>query len=47
MKAGIGTASMTLPGGLVVAALVAVNAIGDIIDPASGKIVAGVRTPDG
>jgi L-aminopeptidase/D-esterase-like protein len=47
MKAGIGTASMTLSGGLVVAALVAVNAIGDIIDPASGKIVAGVRTPDG
>ena len=29
--------------GLVVAALVAVNAVGDIIDPATGKVVAGVR----
>jgi len=47
MKAGIGTASITTPEGLVVAALVAVNAIGDVIDPATGKVVAGVRTPDG
>ena len=47
MKAGIGTASITLPGGLVVAALVAVNAIGDVIDPTSGRVVAGVRTADG
>ena len=47
MKAGIGSASITLPDGLVVAALVAVNAAGDIIDPATGKVVAGVRTADG
>jgi L-aminopeptidase/D-esterase-like protein len=47
MKAGIGTASITMPNGLVVAALVAVNAVGDIIDPATGRVVAGVRTPDG
>jgi L-aminopeptidase/D-esterase-like protein len=47
MKAGIGTASITLPGGLVVAALVAVNAVGDIIDPSTGRVVAGVRTADG
>jgi L-aminopeptidase/D-esterase-like protein len=47
MKAGIGTAAITLPGGLVVAALVAVNAVGDVIDPATGRVVAGVRTPDG
>lgn len=47
MKAGIGTASLTLPGGLTVAALVAVNAVGDIIDPATGQIVAGIRSPDG
>ncbi len=47
MKAGIGTASITLPDGLVVAALVAVNAVGDIIDPATGKVVAGVRGEDG
>jgi L-aminopeptidase/D-esterase-like protein len=47
MKAGIGTAAITLPTGLVVAALVAVNAVGDVIDPATGKVVAGVRTEDG
>ena len=47
MKAGIGTASITTADGLVVAALVAVNAVGDIIDPATGRVVAGVRTADG
>jgi len=47
MKAGIGTASITLPNGLTVAAIVAVNAVGDIIDPANGTVVAGVRNPDG
>ena len=47
MKAGIGTAAIALPDGLVVAALVAVNAAGDIIDPASGRPIAGVRTEDG
>lgn len=47
MKAGIGTYAIALPDGLVVAALVAVNAVGDIIDPATGAVVAGVRTPDG
>src|SRR5205814_4417932 len=46
MKAGIGSASISLPNGLVVAALVAVNAVGDIVDPATGRIVAGVRNPD-
>jgi L-aminopeptidase/D-esterase-like protein len=46
MKAGVGTASITHPSGLVVAAIVAVNAVGDIIDPATGKVVAGVRNPD-
>jgi L-aminopeptidase/D-esterase-like protein len=46
-KSGLGTASITLPSGLVVAALVAVNAVGDIVDPATGKVVAGVRNPDG
>lgn len=47
MKGGIGTASITLPDGLVVAALVAVNAAGDIVDPATGQVVAGVRSEDG
>ncbi|OFW12683.1 MAG: peptidase S58 [Acidobacteria bacterium RIFCSPLOWO2_12_FULL_67_14] len=47
MKGGIGSASIRLPNGLVVGALAAVNAIGDIIDPASGQVVAGVRSADG
>ena len=47
MKAGIGSYSITLPNGLTVGAIVAVNAVGDIINPDTGKIVAGVRNPDG
>jgi L-aminopeptidase/D-esterase-like protein len=47
MKAGIGSAAIRMPDGLIVAALVAVNAAGDVLDPATGKIVAGVRTADG
>lgn len=47
MRGGIGTASITLRGGLTVAALVAVNAAGDIVDPGTGRIVAGARTPAG
>jgi L-aminopeptidase/D-esterase-like protein len=47
MKAGIGSAAIRMPDGLIVAALVAVNAAGDVIDPATGKVVAGVRTADG
>ena len=47
MKGGIGTAAFTLPDGLVVAALVAVNAVGNVMDPATGRFVAGARTSDG
>ena len=50
MKGGLGTASITVPAGseiLIVGAIVAVNAVGDIIDPRNGTVVAGVRTPDG
>jgi L-aminopeptidase/D-esterase-like protein len=47
MKGGIGTASVRLPAGAVVAALVAVNSSGDVVDPATGRTVAGVRTDDG
>lgn len=47
MKAGLGTSAIVLPNGLVVAALVAVNAVGDIIDPATSRVIAGARTPDG
>jgi L-aminopeptidase/D-esterase-like protein len=47
MKGGLGTAAIKMPDGLIVAAMVAVNALGDVIDPATGTVVAGVRTPDG
>ncbi len=47
MKGGLGSAAITLPNGLVVAAIVAANAVGDILDPETGKVVAGVRTEDG
>jgi L-aminopeptidase/D-esterase-like protein len=47
MKGGLGSASIALPSGLIVGAIVAVNAAGDVIDPATGKVVAGVRTEDG
>lgn len=47
MKGGVGTASITLPDGLTVAALVAVNALGDVVDPSTGEVIAGVRTEDG
>ncbi|MCP4251695.1 MAG: P1 family peptidase, partial [bacterium] len=47
MKSGIGTSSIRLPNGLTVSALIAVNAVGDVIDPSTGQVVAGVRTEDG
>jgi L-aminopeptidase/D-esterase-like protein len=47
MKGGLGTASLRLPGGLVVAALAAVNAVGDVLDPADGRLLAGARSADG
>ncbi len=47
MKGGVGTAAMHLPNGLIIAALVVLNPLGDVIDPATGKVVAGVRTPAG
>jgi L-aminopeptidase/D-esterase-like protein len=47
MKGGLGSAAITLPDGLVVAALIAVNAAGDVIDPETNRVVAGVRTADG
>ena len=46
MRGGLGSASVTV-GGITVAALVAVNAIGDVIDPASGEPIAGARSADG
>jgi L-aminopeptidase/D-esterase-like protein len=45
MKSGLGTASIRV-GDLIVGALVAVNALGDVVDPATGKIVAGALTKE-
>jgi L-aminopeptidase/D-esterase-like protein len=42
-KSGIGTASADLGGGLVVGAIVAVNAFGDVVHPRTGAILAGAR----
>jgi L-aminopeptidase/D-esterase-like protein len=44
MKSGLGTASMDIGGGVVVGAIVAVNAFGDVIDPNTGEIIAGLRS---
>jgi L-aminopeptidase/D-esterase-like protein len=46
MKGGIGTASVTVDG-VTVGAIVACNALGDIVDPATGRVIAGARTADG
>lgn len=46
MKSGIGTASYTIED-IVVGAIVAVNAVGDVIDPSTGKIIAGARNEKG
>lgn len=42
-KSGLGSAAIDLGGGLVVGALVAVNPFGDVVDPTTGEILAGVR----
>ena len=41
MKGGIGNASLRMSSDVVVAALMAVNCVGNVIDPANGKILAG------
>ncbi len=46
MKSGIGTASMEIGAGVIVGAIAAVNAFGDVIDPSSGQIIAGARSKD-
>ncbi len=43
MKSGLGSYTVSLDGGVVVSALAAVNAVGDVVDAATGKIVAGAR----
>ncbi len=47
MKGGIGTASVELAKGIIVGAIVAVNAFGDVINPKSGEIIAGTRNIEG
>ncbi len=46
MKGGIGTASVTV-NGVTVGALIACNALGDVLDPDSARVVAGARTANG
>jgi L-aminopeptidase/D-esterase-like protein len=47
MRSGVGSAATTTADGTIIAALVVANPLGDIIDPATGKIVAGVRKEGG
>ncbi len=46
MRGGLGQASLSL-NGTTVAALVVVNAVGDVIDPRNGRMLAGARSEDG
>lgn len=46
MKGGLGSASLRVAG-VSVGAIVAVNAVGDVLDPSTGRILAGARTADG
>lgn len=47
MKSGLGSASISLPNGLVVGALVVVNAVGHVVEPQTGEILAGPRDEEG
>ena len=47
MKSGVGTYSVTLNNGVTVGAIVAVNAVGSVVDPQTGNVVAGIRTENG
>ena len=48
MKSGLGSASVRIADtGVVVGAIVAVNSLGDVLDPRTGKILAGARNADG
>jgi len=46
MKAGVGTASLRI-GNVVIGALMVVNAVGDVVDWRTGKVIAGARRKDG
>ncbi|MHB8597224.1 MAG: P1 family peptidase [Ktedonobacteraceae bacterium] len=47
MKGGLGSASTQLPDGTLVGAIVAVNALGDILDLQTQRVIAGARNPTG
>jgi L-aminopeptidase/D-esterase-like protein len=47
MKGGIGSWALARPEGLQVGALAAVNSVGDVVDPATGGVIAGARRRDG
>jgi L-aminopeptidase/D-esterase-like protein len=44
MKSGLGSASMHIGGGIIIGAVVGVNAFGDAVDPGNGTIIAGLRS---
>jgi L-aminopeptidase/D-esterase-like protein len=46
MKGGVGMASLRVAG-LTISALVVVNAVGNVIDPDTARLIAGARTEDG
>ena len=47
VKSGIGMSSLDLGNGILVGAIVAVNAVGSIHDPTTGAVVAGPRSENG
>jgi L-aminopeptidase/D-esterase-like protein len=47
VKSGLGSACLTAQDGTLVAALAVVNAFGEVLDPADGRVLAGPRSGDG
>jgi L-aminopeptidase/D-esterase-like protein len=47
MRGGLGSWAISVPGGLIVGAIAVVNAIGNVVDPKTGSVIAGVRRKDG
>jgi len=47
VKGGVGSAAEVLPGGVVVGALAAVNCFGEVVEPDTGRVLAGPRDEKG
>ncbi len=47
MKGGVGTASLQMGDGIVIGVIVAVNCVGNVVNPRDGQVIAGARSPDG